>query len=63
MTRKKEFLSSLNHSFSSSIKLGNEKLFEVIAKGDINVPTKKGTMKVKSIYFAPDLKQSLLSVG
>ena len=27
------------------------------------VTTKKGTMKVKNIFFAPDLKQSLLSIG
>lgn len=56
MIGKKKLLSSLDHSFSSSIKLGNEKLLDVVAKGDMMVPTKRGTMKVKSIYFAPDLK-------
>ena len=63
MIRKKKLLSSLDHSFSSNIKLGNENLLDVFAKGDMMVPTKRGTMKVKSIYLAPDLKQSLLSVG
>lgn len=63
MTKQKELLSYLDHSFSSNIKIGDEKFLEVIAKGDMLVPTKKGTMKVKSIYFPPNLKQSLLSVG
>lgn len=62
MTGKKLF-SSLDHSFSSSIKLGDKKTLKVIVKGDMAVPTKRGTMKVKNIYFASNLKHSLLSVG
>jgi len=56
MIENKELLSSLDHSFTSNIKLRDEKLLGVNVKGDMMVPTKKDTMKVNSIYFSPNLK-------
>lgn len=62
MTKRRELLSYQNDSFSFTIKLGNEKILEVIAKGDMEAPTKSNNIKVKGIYYSLDLKHSLLSV-
>ena len=63
MTGEKSLLSAVDHSYKSSVRLGNEKRLEILGKGEMQVLTKKGTMKVKNIYYTPKLKQSLLSIG
>jgi len=63
MINDKSWLFIIDYSHKSSVRLGNEKRLEIFGKGDMHVPTKKGTMKVKYIYYTSDLKQSLLSIG
>lgn len=62
MTCETSLLSLIDYSYKSSMRLGNEKSLEIIGKGDMQVPKKKGTMKVKDIYYTPYLRQSLLSI-
>lgn len=63
MINEKSMLSSIDYSYKFSVILGNEKRLDIIGKGEMQVPTKKGAMKVKYIYYTPDLKQSLISIG
>lgn len=62
MAEKREFFFSLDHSYHSSINIGDEKILEVVARGDMEVPTKRGNLKVKNIYYAHDLKHSLINI-
>ena len=62
MIGEKSLLSAIDYSYKSSVRLGNEKRLEIVGKGEMQVPTKKGTMKVKDIYCTPNLKHSLLSI-
>jgi len=62
MTGEKSLLSSIDYSYKSSVRLGDEKRLENVGKGEMQVLTKKGTMKVKNIYYNSNLKQSLLSI-
>jgi len=55
--------STLDSSYQSSIRLGDEKNLKVVAKGDIVVTTRKGKMKVKDIYYTPHLKNYLVIIG
>lgn len=63
MIGKKDIFSAPNSSYQSNIKMGDEKSLKVVAKGEMEVPTKKGNMKVKDIYYASHLKHSFLSIG
>jgi len=36
--------------------LGDEKSLEIVEKGEMQVPNNKGTMKVKDIYYTPNLR-------
>ena len=42
MIKKGELLSSIDHSYKSNIKLGNNFVIEVVGKGMLEVPTKMG---------------------
>ena len=49
--------------FKSKIKMVDDKALEVSAKGAMEVHTKEGMKSVKDIYYTPQLKHNLLSVG
>lgn len=57
-----KLLSSLDHSYKSSIKLGDESLFKVVEKGDMVIQTKAQNKKLTDIYIAPQFEHSLLSI-
>jgi hypothetical protein len=63
MSRNKELFSTMDESFKSKIKLGDEKALEVAAKGTMEVHTKEVMKSVKDMYYTPQLKDNLLSVG
>ena len=63
MIDKGELLSSMDHSYKSSIKLGNNSTIEVAGKGMLEVPTKHGMKKMHNVYHTPDMAHSLLSIG
>lgn len=45
------------------IKLGDDKNLEVASKGDMEVYIKESVKSVKDIYYTPQLKSNVLSVG
>ena len=53
----------LDHSHKSKVKIGNGDLFDVKAKGVVAVETPIGTKYISDVLFAPEISQSLLSVG
>jgi hypothetical protein len=63
MSGNKKLFSTMDGSFKSKIKLGDDKALEVVAKGAMEVHTKEGMKSVKDIYYTPQLKHNLLSVG
>ena len=63
MIDEKSLLSAVDYSYKSNMWLGNEKRLEILVKREMQVPTRQGTMKVKNIYYTPNLKQSLLSLA
>lgn len=62
MTDKGEMLSSLDHSYKSSIRLGDNKSLTVAAKGVMEVATNEVKERVYDIYYTPNMKHNLLSV-
>jgi hypothetical protein len=51
MSRNKELFYTMDESFKSKIKVGDEKELEVAAKGAMEVHTKEGMKSVKNIYY------------
>ena len=63
MCGKKEFFCDLNEGFKDSVKLGNDASLKVQGKGSIRMEI-DGTMHmVTEVFFVPDLKNNLLSIG
>ena len=63
MIGKGELLSSIDHSYMLSIKIGNNFAIEVASKGMFEVPTKQEMKKIQNMYHTSDMAHSLLSVG
>jgi len=63
MSGKEESFATMDSTYKSKIKLGDEKALQVDAMGAMEVPKNEGTKKVKNIYYTSNLKYNLLSVG
>eukprot|EP00253_Pinus_taeda_P028318 PITA_28318 len=63
MTGNEKLFSAKDGSFKSKIQLGDDKSLEVAAKGAMEVQTKEGIKSIHDIYYTPQLKHNLLSVG
>jgi hypothetical protein len=63
MSGNNKLFSTMDESFKSKIKVGDDKALEVSAKGAMQVHTEEGMKSVKDIYYTPQLKHNLLSVG
>jgi hypothetical protein len=63
MSGNKKLFSTMDESFKSKIKLGDDKALEASTKGAMEVHTKEGMKSVKDIYYTPQLKHNLLGVG
>jgi hypothetical protein len=63
MSGNKELFSTMDESFKSKIKMVDDKALEVSAKGAMEVYTKESVKTEKDIYYTPQLKHNLLSVG
>ena len=56
--------SDLDESFRSSVKFGDNSKISVIGKGKVTIQTKgNSTHTIANVFFVPDLKTNLLSVG
>lgn len=59
-----EMFSNLDESVKYEVTLGADIKVSVMGKGTINILTKKGEKKyISYVYFVPDLKHNLMSVG
>ena len=63
MRGNRDIFESLDTSAKSEVKLGNDNIVEVKGKGTINVITKLGKKSISDVYFVPNLKHNLISVG
>ncbi|KAI5412930.1 hypothetical protein KIW84_057525 [Lathyrus oleraceus] len=59
----KSLFLDLDESFRSTIKFGDNSTVSIIGKGNVKIYTKDTKHCIGNVYFAPDLKTNLLSVG
>ncbi|KAF2283986.1 hypothetical protein GH714_017769 [Hevea brasiliensis] len=58
-----EMFSSLDTSFTHSVKLGNNARMKVTGKGEVKLSLKGVCYTVSDVYCVPELRNNLLSVG
>ncbi|KAF7838842.1 Retrovirus-related Pol polyprotein from transposon TNT 1-94 [Senna tora] len=64
MCGKKELFSSLDESFNSLVKFGNNTNIPILGKGQISIRLKDGTQNfISDVFYAPGLHHNLLSMG
>lgn len=63
MSGDKELFTSLNEKFKHSVKLGNNSRMEVAGKGNIKLLLNGMMSTITEVYYVPELKNNLLSVG
>jgi hypothetical protein len=63
MCGKRQFFSDFDGTYRHSMKLGNNTRMEVIGKGNIRLEIKGTTQVIMDVYYVPDLKNNLLSIG
>ena len=63
MTENENLFSTKDGSFKSKVQLGDDKPLEVVAKGAMEVQKKCVIKSIHDIYYTPQLKHNLLSVG
>ncbi|KAK1433672.1 hypothetical protein QVD17_10587 [Tagetes erecta] len=63
MCGNKERFIQLDLNFSHSVKLGNDTRLNVSGRGQIKLKFQEGTYVIQDVYYVPDLKNNLLSIG
>ena len=63
MCGNKNMFSSLDKTFIHSVKLGNNTRMKVSVKGTVKLFLQKNRYTIGEVYWAPELKNNLLSVG
>ena len=63
MTGNKEWFSELEENFNRTVKLGNDTRMAVVAKGSIKVQINGIIQVISDVYYIPELKNNLLSIG
>ncbi|RDX94097.1 hypothetical protein CR513_23570, partial [Mucuna pruriens] len=63
MCGKNEYFSNLDESYKDSVKLGNNSSMAVTGKGNIRLNMNDKTHIVTEVFFVPELKNNLLSIG
>ena len=63
MCGKKELFSDLNENFRETVKLGNNSSMTVMGKGNVRIRVNGNTQVITSVFYVPDLKSNLLSIG
>lgn len=53
----------MEEGFCRIVKLGNDTTMNVVAKGSIRVQMNGITQVISDVYFIPELKNKLLSLG
>lgn len=63
MCGNKEWFAELDEEFKISVKLGDDSRMMVMGKGNIRLPIGSLVQVITEVYFIPNLKNSLLSIG
>lgn len=63
MTGNKKWFSDLEEVVNRTVKLGNDMRMAVVAKGSIRVKLNGMTQVISDVYYIPELKNNLLSIG
>ncbi|MCH84804.1 hypothetical protein A2U01_0005641, partial [Trifolium medium] len=63
MTGNKNLFCDLNESFRQNVKLGNDSSMSVMGKGSVIVPMNKKMQNINDVYYVPELKSNLISLG
>ncbi|GJV64547.1 putative RNA-directed DNA polymerase [Tanacetum coccineum] len=63
MCGNKERFVDLDESFSNTVKLGNNTRMTVEGKGSMKLVLNEATYVIKDVYYVPELKNNLLSIG
>ncbi|KAL0309926.1 UNVERIFIED_CONTAM: hypothetical protein Sradi_5934900 [Sesamum radiatum] len=63
MTYNKEAFQTLDESFKTNVKLGDNHIVKVEGKGSVAINTKKGTRIINDVMYIPNLRTNLFSVG
>ncbi|CAM8959850.1 unnamed protein product [Rhodiola kirilowii] len=64
MCSSKSSFSILDENFRTNVKFGDNSTVKVMGKGDIQIKTKGGHVEtISNVFFVPDLKSNLLSIG
>ncbi|KAG6489641.1 hypothetical protein ZIOFF_050917 [Zingiber officinale] len=59
----KEWFSDLDEEFRTSVKLGNNSTMTVMGKGNIRLQIVGATQVITDVFYIPELKNNLLSIG
>ncbi|KAK4398910.1 Retrovirus-related Pol polyprotein from transposon TNT 1-94 [Sesamum angolense] len=63
MTYNKGAFQTLDESFKTNVKLGDNHIVKVEGKGSVAINTKKGTGIINDVMYIPNLRTNLFSVG
>lgn len=63
MSGNKEWFSDLDVQFRQTVKLGNNSRMAVMGKGNIRMQVNGFTQVISEVYYIPELKNNLLSMG
>ncbi|KAL0301377.1 UNVERIFIED_CONTAM: Retrovirus-related Pol polyprotein from transposon TNT 1-94 [Sesamum radiatum] len=63
MTYNKGAFQTLDESFKTNVKLGDNHIVKVEGKGSVAINTKKGTRIINDVMYIPNLRTNLFSVG
>ena len=59
----KSLFTDLNEAFKQEVKLGNNMRMDVLGKGNVRLQVSGFTHVVSEVFFVPELKNHLLSIG
>ncbi|KAI5422610.1 hypothetical protein KIW84_045881 [Lathyrus oleraceus] len=63
MTGCKDWFFELEEGLNRSVKLGNDTRMSVVGKGSVKVQVNGATQVIPEVYYVPELKNNLLSLG
>lgn len=63
MIRAKAWLFDFDENFRESINLGDNSIMKVMGKGNVKSSIGNEAHMIVDVYFIPDLKNNLLSIG
>jgi hypothetical protein len=59
----KTLFSNLNESFRQMVKLGNNMKMSVMGKGNVRLQVSEFVHVITEVFFVPELRNNLLSIG